>query len=92
MTTGNHSSPFEGHGVRQVFPRDALQIIWAAAKAQSVNPEIVIFPSEMESPWICFNLGARKFGIWKETMDLYEADEHGAMGEDPITLKSLWRA
>lgn len=88
--TGNHSAPFEEHGVRQVVPRRALQIISEAASAQRVDPELVIFPSEMESPWVCFNLGDRKFGIWKATLALYEADEHGAMGEDPITMRSLW--
>lgn len=88
--TENNSSPFEGHGVRQVFTRGALLIIHEASMALRKDPEIVIFPSEMKSPWICFNLGDRKFGIWVETHNLYEADEHGAMGEDPIPVRSLW--
>jgi len=87
----NHSSPFEGHGVRQVIPLRVLMIIWESSRAQHIDPEIVIFPSEIESPWVCFNLGPRKFGVWKETLNLYEADEHGAMGEDPIEPRSLWR-
>ena len=87
----NHSAPFEGHGVKQVVPLRALFTIWEASKARGMDPEIVIFPSEMESPWVCFNLGDRKFGIWKETLDLYEADERGAMREDPVSLRSLWQ-
>jgi hypothetical protein len=86
MTTGNHSSPFEGHGVKQVIPLRALIIMTVVSTLLKEDVEYVIFPSEMGSPWICFNVGNRQFGIWQASFKLYEADEHGAMGEDPIDL------
>jgi hypothetical protein len=78
--------PFESHGVKQTLPLTALVIIFQMAKNLGSEPEIVIFPSEMPSPWICFNVGDRRFGIWVSTMKLYEADEHGAMGEDEVKI------
>jgi hypothetical protein len=36
--------------------------------------------------WITFNMSGRQFGFWRATMALYEADEHGAMGEEEVTL------
>ena len=60
-------------------------IISMVATALNAEPEIVIFPRsvfEDIGPWICFNIGERRFGIWTATMHLYEADEDGAMGTD----------
>lgn len=85
----NHSAPFEGHGVKQKVPSRVILIVWMATQNLGEDVEVVIFPSEMPSPWFCFNLGDRKFGIWIETLKLYEADEHGAMGEDPINPSEL---
>lgn len=36
--------------------------------------------------WVEFDMCGRKFGIWRHTLKLYEADEHGAMGEDEVRL------
>lgn len=80
---------FEKDGVKQVIPGLALRIIDSVSTQLGKDPEIVVFPSEMPSPWVCFNVGERKFGIWKMTLTLYEADEHGAMGEDPIDPASV---
>jgi hypothetical protein len=76
--------PFESYGVKQVIPRQALIIITQVAVALDEEPEIVIYPDRPPGigPWICFNIGERKFGIWTATLHLYEADEHGAMGTD----------
>lgn len=82
---------FEGHGVKETIPRRALPIINMVAAQLRSDPELVIFPSEMPSPWVCFNVGERQFGIWKTTLELYEADEHGAMGEDPIAPDKVRR-
>jgi len=83
-------NPFEAHAVKQIVPRDALEIIVRVSDYLQEEPELVIFPTTLDSvPWICFNVKNRQFGIWTETMNLYEADEHGAMGEDilnPFTL------
>jgi hypothetical protein len=77
--------PFEGHGVKQVISRQALLIITMAAISLDQEPEIIVFPTEVpKNPWVSFNLGDRKFGIWMATLHLYEADEHGAMGTDII--------
>jgi hypothetical protein len=78
------TDPFEGHGVKETIPRPALMIIATVATALNQDPEIVIFPGieGVLGPWICFNIGERKFGIWTATMHLYEGDEHGAMGTD----------
>jgi hypothetical protein len=82
---------FEEHGVKQVIPRQCVTVILMTAARLSGDPELVIFPSETESPWVSFNVGDRRFGIWKTTLDLYEADEHGAMGEDPVNPAALAR-
>jgi hypothetical protein len=82
---------FEEHGVKQVIPRRCLTIILMVSARLSGDPELVIFPSELESPWVCFNLGERKFGIWKRSLALYEADEHGAMGDDILDPSRLPR-
>jgi hypothetical protein len=77
--------PFEGSGVKQVIPRVALMIMAMVGTALNQEPEIIIFPRssfEETGPWICFNIGERRFGIWVSTMHLYEADEDGAMGVD----------
>jgi hypothetical protein len=71
-------------GYRDVIPRAALMIIAIVSYHLDEDPEIVIFPSSMESPWVCFDVGRRRFGIWKRTLKLYEADEDGAMDEEPI--------
>lgn len=81
--------PFEAHGVTQKIPRRALWTISSVSFLLGEDPEIVIFPSDVESPWVCFNVGDRKFGIWKETFVLYEADADGAMGEDPIIPEEI---
>lgn len=77
-------------GYRNRLDREALLMIYEVSKALREDVQIVTFAGEMESPWICFDVGRRRFGIWRPTMNLYEADEHGAMGEDPIPLRSLW--
>ena len=84
-------TPFEGPGVRQMIPRQALTVVLGVSARLSGNPEIVIYPGEMESPWVSFNVGERQFGIWKATLELYEADEHGAMGEDALDVATLVR-
>lgn len=86
------SSPFfETHAVKQKVPRFALGIIFMVSAHLNEEPELVLFPTTLDSaPWICFNVKDRQFGIWTETMKLYEADKHGAMGEDildPFTLE-----
>lgn len=40
--------------------------------------------SPIVASWIEFSLGGKEYGIWRATLHLYEADEHGAMSEDPI--------
>lgn len=35
--------------------------------------------------WIILGVCERSFGFWRTTMALYEADEHGAMGDEEIT-------
>jgi hypothetical protein len=89
-------SPFERHAVKQVIPRSALMIILQAASALNTEPEIVIFPNikidieeEAIGPWICFNLDGRKFGVWVNTMALYEAEADGAMGTDILNPATL---
>ena len=78
--------PFEGHFAKQVIPRKALTIISTVSMALDEEPEIVVFSTDMPGlgPWICFNIGDRKFGIWTANLKLYEADEDGAMGDDPL--------
>jgi hypothetical protein len=34
--------------------------------------------------WIVLNIHGRSFGFWRHTMAMYEADEHGAMGDDEV--------
>jgi hypothetical protein len=40
----------------------------------------------MMASWVEFSIAGRSFGIWRSTLALYEADEHGAMGEDEVQL------
>lgn len=36
-------------------------------------------------PWVCVDFeDGEKFAIWKRTGDVYEVDEHGAVGDDPL--------
>ena len=84
--------PFEHHGVKQIIPYEAMLVILMASTTLKKPPELVIFPTTLPGigPWICFNLGPRRFGIWAATLKLYEADEHGAMGDDalnPLTMR-----
>jgi len=78
--------PFEGHGIKQVIPRQALLIIAMAGISLDDEPTMVIFPTYggVANPWITFDIGERRFGIWLATMHLYEADKHGAMGTDIV--------
>ena len=82
--------------VRQQVPRDAMRIIEYVATRLGKDPTWVIYPAldpaEPPSPWVCFDVGARKFGIWRATMELYEGDEHGAMGDDPIDPRMIRRS
>jgi hypothetical protein len=34
--------------------------------------------------WITLNIGGRSFGFWRVTMAMFEADEHGAMGDEEV--------
>lgn len=71
--------------VKQQWPREAVGIMTIVAAALDAEPTIVIYPSDIvPSPWFCFDVGDRAFGIWRETLALYEADEHGAMGDEPL--------
>jgi hypothetical protein len=35
--------------------------------------------------WIVIGIGGRTWGYWRTSMDLYEADENGAMGTEPVS-------
>lgn len=73
-------------GFSQEWPRVAVGIMAIVAAALDADPTIEIYPED--SPWRCFNCAGRSFGIWLTTTTgipaLYEADEHGAMGADPL--------
>ena len=40
--------------------------------------------SLMKAQWIEFDVGGRKFAMWRYTLDLYEVGPDGAVGDDPI--------
>jgi hypothetical protein len=39
-------------------------------------------------PWFCFDIGERKFAIWRNTGKLYKV-AHGAAGDDSIEIGDL---
>jgi hypothetical protein len=57
-----------------------------AARFLVTDPDHEIELSSTEH-WIVLTLGeGRQYGFWRETMALYQADEHGAMGDEEVAL------
>lgn len=40
--------------------------------------------SPMPAPWIEFEVGAKKYAMWRHNRDLYEVGPDGAVADDPI--------
>lgn len=51
--------------------------------------EVEILCNREGSWWLSFDVGERKFAIWRQTGHLYEVDEFGAVYEDPIEIADL---
>jgi hypothetical protein len=91
------SQPFD---LEWTSPLTQEEVNAVAAAVQALTKQ---FPSlnyrlAITDAWICVRVGGRRsqldFGMWRASMLWYEADEHGAMGEDPVDLDKLtprWR-
>lgn len=53
--------------------------------AGAINENLEFEIGATES-WIILNIHGRQFGFWRATMALYEADKHGAMGDEEVRL------
>ena len=51
--------------------------------------EIEILHNGSDSPWFSFDVGERKFAIWRETGALYEVDAYDAVPDAPIEIADL---
>lgn len=67
-----------------VLTRDLRAAIKQADEVGSVEIDILAYTSQ-PGPWFCFNIGSLKYAIWRETGALYEVDQFGAVGDDPIS-------
>jgi hypothetical protein len=74
--------------VSQPWPPAALAIAHTVSQRLKSEAHIRICTGGpgggLDDLWLCFDCTERSFGIWRATMKLYEADDYGAMGNDPI--------
>lgn len=62
-----------------------------ADRLGSDDVEILVYGREhlLPNPWFCFDVGERKFAIWRTTGLLYECDADGAVTDDAIDVEDL---
>lgn len=67
-----------------------LRVIIEVAEKLEGEIKILGYPTEKEmQAWICFDVGERRFAIWRATGFLYDVDEYGAAADDPIEVSDL---
>jgi hypothetical protein len=76
--------------VTTVSLRDIWTALFEALKVGAKEIEILGYRSSiahesLEEPWFCFNLGEKKYAIWRATGNLYQVDATGAVADDPIS-------
>jgi len=75
--------------VRSLLPSpDAIKTVGDFLQGQDI--ETLIIRRRSGSPWVEFDVwvhekGIFKFAIWIATMRVYEVNEMGAVGDDPIS-------
>lgn len=67
----------------------AEQAIAVARKLGADDIKVLVYHPNEAGPWFAFDVGERKFAIWRATGNVYEGDEYGAMGEDPLEIEEL---
>jgi hypothetical protein len=78
--------------VARIFaaPRDLRLMMLVADRLEAETVVILGYSGDASlQPWFCFDIGKRKFAIWRNTGKLYEVDEHGAVGDDSIEIGDL---
>jgi hypothetical protein len=71
-------------------PRDLRLMLLVADRLETETVVILGYSGEASlHSWFCFDIGERKFAIWRTTGKLYEVDKHGAVLDDPIEISDL---
>jgi hypothetical protein len=70
-------------------PSDLRLVLLVAERLEAEAVVILGYSGDRLHSWFCFDVGERKFAIWRATGKLYKVDEHGAAGDDPIEISDL---